>query len=527
MKVILLILDGWGFSSQKEGNALAQADLPTFRYLAQFYPSILLKASGIAVGLPWKEPGNSEVGHLALGSGQVVLHYMPRIQKAIQEGSFFENKALNSAVENVKQNDSLLHLVGLLGSGSVHSYIDHIYGLLELAKRNGVSRNVRLHLFTDGKDSPPQEAKKLLKDLQDTLDSSGLGQIATVIGRDYGMDRDFNWDKTKKAFDLIVKGEGEKTHDILAQIEKYYQQGFSDNQMPPITVVNANGLPYGPVSPSDSVIFFDYREDSARQLTKAFVLPGKVDFHPDVPDNVFFVTFSRYEASFPAYVAFEPPRVIHTLADVLSDSNLTQLHIAETQKYAHATFFFNGMQEKRHLGEDWIIVPSDESVAGDKPEMRMPEITQILLNEIERKHYDFIVANFGAADMMAHSGNFEATIKACESVDKNVAELVKVVERQEQYVLIITADHGHAEGMRDLLSGKILTEHTANDVPLYLVHPKLKKERSALDFFLQKQDEGFLIADVAPTILQILGLSAPFEFNGRSFLPDLKLPPLS
>ncbi len=527
MKVILLILDGWGFSSQKEGNALAQADLPTFRYLAQFYPSILLKASGIAVGLPWKEPGNSEVGHVALGSGQVILHYMPRIQKAIQDGSFFENEALSLAVKNVKQNDSLLHIVGLLGSGLVHSYIDHIYGLLELAKRNGISGHVRLHLFTDGKDSPPQEAKKLLEDLQNELNSLGLGQIATIIGRDYGMDRDFNWGKTKKAFDLIVKGEGEKTQDILAQIEKYYQQGLSDNQIPPTVMVNENGLPYGPVSPSDSVIFFDYREDSARQLTKAFVLPGKVDFRPDVPDNVFFVTFTRYDTSFPAYVAFEPPRVIHTLADVLADRNLSQLHVAETQKYAHATFFFNGMREERHTGEDWIIVPSDDNPIGDKPEMRMPEITQILLNEIEKQHYDFIVANFGAVDIMAHSGNFEATVKACESVDKNVAELVKVIERQEQYILIITADHGHAEGMRDLLSGEILTEHTANDIPLYLVHPKFKKERSALNLFIQKQDEGFLIADVAPTILQILGLPSPSEFNGKSFLPDLKLPPLS
>ena len=524
MKVILLILDGWGVSPQKRGNAIANASLPTFDYVRRFYPSFLLKASGISVGLPWGEPGNSEVGHFALGSGQVILHYMPRILKSIQDGSFFENEALKGAVDQVKRYDSMLHFVGLLGSGSVHSYVEHIYGLLDLAKRNGLSQKVRLHLFTDGKDSPPQEAATMVKNLCETIDASALGKVATFVGRDYGMDRDFNWDKTKKAFDLITKGEGEKTLDPIAQIESYYRQGFSDNQLPPTVIVDKEGLPLGLVSPFDSVVFFDYREDSARQLTKAFVLPDKVDFHPSVPEHLFFVTFSRYDPSFPVYVAFEPPHVANTLADILAFYRKLQLHIAETQKYAHATFFFNGMREERHSNEDWVIIPSYEGNPIDRPEMRMPEITQILVSEIEKETYAFVVANFAAPDIVAHTGNFAATIKACQSVDNNLAELVKAIERQDEYALIVTADHGHAEGMIDLASEKPLTEHTSNDVPLYLIHPALKKERSALDVFTQKQDQGFLLADVAPTILEMLGIPAPHGLNGKSLYFSLRLP---
>lgn len=527
MKVILLILDGWGYSPKKAGNAILQANLPTLTFLEANYPFALLKASGIAVGLPWGEAGNSEAGHLTIGSGRVMLQAMPRIIKSIQDSSFFENPALKKAVQNAKIHHSQLHLMGLLGTGSVHSYIDHLYGLLDLANREGVSSQVRLHLFTDGKDSPPREGARILAHLKLRLDAKNQGEIATLMGRDFAMDRDYNWGRTKSAVNLLVKGEGLKASDEVKAVEAYYEKGLTDSEIPPTVFTREDGIPRGLISPHDSVVFFNYREDSARQLTKAFTLPQRVGFSPEVPAPLLFVTMTEYDKDFPSMVAFKPIPISHSLAQVLSEHEKTQFHAGETQKYAHVTYFFNGMREEKHEGEEWQLIPSfDTQDLVSNPELKTPEITQALIKVLEEGPYDFLVANFANPDLLAHTGNLAATVKGCEAVDRAVKEIYEVVMRsgagQGHITLLISADHGHAETMIDPISGLVLTEHTANDVPFYLIGPQLKKEKSSLEILLSKRESIGILADVAPTVLELFGIPPPLEMTGRSLLNRMR-----
>lgn len=521
MKLILLVLDGWGYSGQKEGNAIAATPLPTFNYIEQFYPSGLLKAAGISVGLPWGEAGNSEVGHLTLGSGRVILQHMPYIIGEIRSKDFFKNEALLKAVNNAKEKGTLLHLVGMVGSGSVHSYIDHLYALLDLAKEQGISDKVRLHLFTDGKDSPPREGVHIISKLKERLEATGQGRIASIIGRDYGMNRDLDWEKTKKAFDVIVKGEGEKTKDEAQTIKQYYEQGYHDNTLPPIVATDEEGNPVGRVSDQDSMIFFDFREDSERQLAKTFALPGEVGFDAK-PPHITFVMFTRYDKNIDAPVAFETPEIVNTFADVLEQNGKKQLHVGEIEKYAHITYFFNGLHKEPHAHETWIPVPTIENTKFlERPEMSTPETTQTILEAVKKGEYDVIVANFANADTIGHLGNFAATQKACQAIDSSVKEIVRVVEEKEDVAFAITADHGHVERMVNERTGEHLTEHTDNEVPFYFVYPKLKRERSALEVMAQRQNNLGLLADVAPTLLELMGLPIPNEMTGKSFLQNL------
>lgn len=525
MKVLLIILDGWGSSFQERGNAIAKAQLPTFDYIQAHYPSCLLKSSGISVGLPWVEPGNSEVGHLTLGSGRVTLQAMPRIIEALRNGSFFTNAAFTKAVENVKTHGSKLHLMGLLGSGSVHSYIDHLYGLLELGSRAGISSQIRLHVFTDGEDSPPQEAAKMLAHVKLRLDETKQAQISSIMGRHFAMDRDYNWDRTERAFNLLVHGQGEKATDEVQAVQAYYAKGISDSEIPPTVFLGEDGNPRGVISPQDSVIFFNYREDSARQLTKSFVLPSKVGFKPDVPPGILFVSMTQYDKEIPCEVAFGPVLLNNTLAQVLAKNNKTQLHVAETHKYAHATYFFNGLKEELYAGEDWQLVSSlENSDFSTSPELKAPEVAEIVKQSIEKNAHDFIVVNFANADVLAHTGNFSATVKGCEVLDRIVKELmdsVAAVSDKETWAILITADHGHAETMMDLVSGTVLTEHTSNDVPLYLISPAFKHDFTALEIYAKKQSAIGMLADVAPTVLELFTIPQPPEMTGKSLISQI------
>jgi len=521
MKMILLILDGWGYSPYREGNAIAKASLPAIRYIESCYPFGLLKASGISVGLPWGESGNSEVGHLTLGSGRAVLQYMPRIVQEIQQGSFFFNSALLAAVKNAKDKKSYLHLVGMVGSGSVHSYIDHLYALLELTSRHGLSWKVRLHLFTDGKDSPPQQAASLLRNLQERLSQTKQGEISTIIGRDYGMDRNFFWENTQKAFNLLVKGEGMKTHDVVATMQEYYEKGISDNAIPPIRACDSKGRAREVICDQDSVIFFNFREDSERQLAKALILPSKAGFEAQPPKDILFVMFTRYEKNLPGLVAFEPPQIHNTLADVLETFSKTQLHIAETEKYAHATYFFNGLREDTHRYEEWSLIPSHQEEDGVEGSEGIAQLQYVLLNAVQGKRFDFIVANFAKADAVGHLGNLDVAIRVCERIDEAIGEVVRLIEKQEDYGCIITSDHGHIERMTDPRTAEIATSHTTNDVPIYFIYPSVKKERGALETLTRKKEGLGLLADIAPTILELMGIPSPPEMTGKSFLPSL------
>lgn len=524
MRVILLILDGWGYSPEGRGNAIAQASLPTLRDIEVHYPFFLLKASGMAVGLPWAESGNSEVGHLSIGSGRVVLQAMPRIIKAIQDGSFFRNEVLLGAVEHAKKHNSQIHLMGLLGSGSVHSYIDHLYALLDLAQEAGLSSRVKLHIFTDGKDSPPREGVQMISHLIMRLEAKKQGEIASIVGREYAMDRDYDWGKTKKTFDLLVNGMGETISDGVKALQAAYAKGLTDTEIPPMVWVrDDDAAPRGVISKNDSVIFFNYREDSARQLTKAFTLPGKVEFMPNTPDNLYFVTMTEYSKDIPARVAFKPLPVDNTLSEVLAQHKKTQLHIAETQKYAHVTYFFNGLKEQKHEGEEWRLISSlDTADYTKKPELKVPEISQIVTQAIEENSYEFILANFANADLLGHTGNIEATIQACQSVDSAIKEILSALSRSSDpnWLFIIGSDHGNAEAMLDPVSGGVLTEHTSNDVIYYFVSPQLRRDFPPLEIMSRKRAAFGMLADVAPTILAFFQIPQPSEMTGRSLFNE-------
>ena len=526
MKVIFIVLDGWGFSLQEQGNAIAKASLPTLDYIQGHYPSCLLKASGISVGLPWGEPGNSEVGHFTLGSGRITLQAMPRIIEAIRDGSFFSNAAFLKAIEHVKQNNSQLHVMGLLGTGSVHSYIDHLYGLLELAARQGISDRVKLHLFMDGDDSPPQEGAKLLAHVNLRLDQTHQGQIASIIGRSFAMDRDHNWAYTQQAYELLTQGKGQRTKDEVKAMEEYYRKGLRDGYIPPTVVTDAQGRPKGLVRDNDSIIFFNYRQDSARQLTKAFVQPDKVEFKPAVPSNLVFVTMTEYEKDLPCEVAFATIVLENMLAQVLADAGKTQIHIAETHKYAHITYFFNGLHEQQHQNEEWqLIVSGDTTEFVSHPALKTPEITQVLTNLIAKNLPDFTLINLGNADVLAHTGNFAATVLGCQIIDEALKEILQALEQNQTFgqdwVLVVSADHGHAEAMLDPVSGVVLTEHTSNDVPFYLISPKFKHDVSALDLLGRRKNALGMLADIAPTILELMAIPQPAQMTSKSLLSEL------
>lgn len=511
MQVILIVLDGWGVAAPGFGNAVTSAETPTLRLIESSYPSCLLQASGIAAGLPWGEPGNSETGHLNLGAGRTVFQHIPRIIASIQDGSFFKNQALRDAAIHVKTYRSSLHLVGLVSSGSVHSYIDHLYALLDFAKREGISK-VFLHIFTDGKDSPPQEAAKFINQLVQRLRVQNLGTVATLIGRVYAMDRNEAWDCTKKAYELLTEGKGEMIEDPATYLTASYEKGLSDQYIEP-----AIQTPQQPIKENDAVVFFNFREDSMRQLTEAFMNPDFNHFPCKKIANLFFVTMTQYEESIPmARVAFPPLKITYPLARILSQVKKRQLHIGESEKYAHITYFFNGLNEKPYPLEERILIPSFGTPHYEQyPEMGALKITEKVAEAIGQ--FDFILINFANADMLGHTGDIQATTKGVETIDRCIGKLME--KRGEETTILITADHGNAEEMFDAKIRAIKTKHTSNPVPFYFVREN-KKGAYEIPLF-QKKPQGIL-ADVAPTILELMGIPIPKEMTGQSLLPFLE-----
>jgi 2,3-bisphosphoglycerate-independent phosphoglycerate mutase len=517
--IVLIVLDGWGIGKNPRVSPIAKAKLPNIDKLNLFYPRTALQASGISVGLPWEEAGNSEVGHITLGAGKVIYQSLPRITLDIQSGGFFKQKTFLEAFQRAKEKNAAVHLMGLMGKGGVHSQADHLYALLELAKEQGAGK-LFLHVFTDGRDSAPTSGVDSLIDLQKKIDAYGVGKIATISGRYFGMDRNNNWDRIEKAYNAITKGEGKQTADPAKYLRDSYAANVFDEFIEPV-VVAENGTPIGTVKENDSVIFFNFREDRARQMTKAFVLPDFSGFKRTLLQNIYFVTMIQYEEGLPVHVAFPPISIRSPLGKILSENNLKQLRISETEKFAHVTYFFNGGSEENYPGEDRIIVPSltVDSFA-NAPEMSAREITAKVISAAKENKYDFILINLANADIVGHTGNEEATIKAVETIDECLGKLIPAI-LVEGGCLLITADHGNAEEIRKALTGEVDTEHSVNPVPCWFVTGENHLEKPSRCSPGEEKVEG-LLSDVAPTILELLDIKKPYDMTGESLLKILK-----
>lgn len=508
--VVLMILDGYGLNDTKEHNAVAEAKTPVMDQLMAEYPFVKGDASGMAVGLPDGQMGNSEVGHLNMGAGRIVYQELTRITKEIQDGTFFENKALLKAVNNCKKNDSALHFFGLLSDGGVHSHNTHLYGLLELAKRNGLEK-VYVHCFLDGRDTPPESGKGYAEDLEAEMAKIGVGKIASVTGRYYAMDRDNNYDRVEKAYIALTKGEGLTAESGPAGIQASYDRGETDEFVKP-TVVMENGAPVATIKDGDSVVFFNFRPDRAREITRSFCDDEFKGFERGKRLDLTYVCFSDYDPTIPnKEVAFEKIAVTNTFGEWLAAKGMKQARIAETEKYAHVTFFFNGGVEKPNEGEDRILVNSPKEVATYdlKPEMSAYEVCDRLCEAITGGKYDMIIINFANPDMVGHTGVEAAAIKAVEAVDSCVGRAVEAVESVDG-VLFICADHGNAEQLVDYQTGEPFTAHTTNQVPFVLVNYDPK-------YTLR---EGGCLADIVPTLIQIMGETQPAEMTGKSLLVE-------
>ena len=502
-----MILDGWGVSPKKQGNAIAQAGTPRYEQLKMDYPHTTLRASGDDVGLPTGQMGNSEVGHLNMGAGRVVYQELTRISLSVKQGDFFTNPVLLEAVKNAKSKGTALHLMGLLSDGGVHSHIDHLYALLDLAKSHGLDK-VYVHAFLDGRDVPPANAEEYIKPLEQKCAALGTGCIATIIGRFYAMDRDKRWERVEKAYHAMVFGDGLKVTTPIDAITQSYARKETDEFVQPTIIIDQGGTPRATVSDGDSVIFFNFRPDRAREITRAFVDDEFQGFtrRAGFP-KVHFVCMTQYDQTIPAPIAFKPQSLANTLGEVLAMNNLTQLRIAETEKYAHVTFFFNGGVEPPNPGEDRLLIPSPKVATYDeKPEMSAYEVTDAVLEQIKADKYDVIILNYANPDMVGHTGVMEAAVKAVEAVDQCLGKVVKAVLDKDG-VVIITADHGNSEQMKDD-EGNPQTAHSTFEVPFILVGNNFKDA---------KVQPGRL-EDVAPTMLKILGIPQPPEMTGKSLI---------
>jgi len=505
-RVALVILDGWGYSSETEGNAIYLADTPNLDRFFQEYPHALLHAAGEAVGLPPGQMGNSEVGHLNIGAGRIVYQELTRISRSIQGGDFFKNPVLIQAMEKARLQGGDLHLIGLVSDGGVHSHIDHLLALLEMAGKRKV-KGTYVHAILDGRDTPPAIARVYLEQLQEHVQKTGIGQIATLCGRYYAMDRDRRWKRMEKAYRAYVYGEGRKANDPLQALEEAYARGETDEFVEPVVIVDANGNPLARIKEQDSVIFFNFRPDRARQLSHA--LTDEVFPHFDRGKNrplPYFVSMTEYENTLPVPVAFPPEYLTATLGEVYSRHGLAQLRVAETEKYAHVTFFLNGGREEPFPGEERILVPSPKVSTYDlQPEMSAPEVARRVVEALSGDHYALIVVNFANADMVGHTGNIQAAIAAVETIDRCLGEIGSAA-MSRGWKMLICGDHGNAEKMQDQ-SGINHTAHTANPVPLLLLGDKEATLRPA-----------GILADLAPTVLDLAGLPCPPEMTGQTML---------
>ena len=506
--VVLMILDGYGLNDKTEGNAVAMAKTPVMDELMSKYPFVRGNASGMAVGLPEGQMGNCEVGHLNMGAGRIVYQELTRITKEIQDGDFFKNEALLKAMENCKKNNSALHTFGLLSDGGVHSHNTHLYGLLEMAKRNGLEK-VYVHCFLDGRDTPPASGKGYVEELEAEMKKIGVGEIATVSGRYYAMDRDKNYDRVKFAYDAMTKGEGGKAQSAAEGVQASYDNGKTDEFVVPF-VVEKNGAPVATIQDKDSVVFFNFRPDRAREITHCFCDDDFTAFDRGNRLDLTFVCFTEYDPLIPNKdVAFHKISVTNTFGEWLAANGMKQARIAETEKYAHVTFFFNGGVEEPNPGEDRILVNSPKDVATYdlKPQMSAYEVCDKLVNAIKSDQYDVIIINFANPDMVGHTGVIPAAVKAVEVVDECVGKAVDAIKEMDG-VLFICADHGNAEQMIDYETGAPFTAHTTNQVPFILVNYE--------DGYGLR--EGGCLADIVPTLIQVMGKEQPKEMTGKSLL---------
>jgi 2,3-bisphosphoglycerate-independent phosphoglycerate mutase len=502
--LILIIIDGWGINPEIEGNAAANAKTQVMDYLVGKYPHSTLEASGEAVGLPPDQMGNSEVGHLNLGSGRVVYQDITRIDKSIKDGDFFSNNVLTRAVEHALTNGTSLHLMGLLSDGGVHSHVEHLFALLKIARNAGLE-NVFVHAFLDGRDVPPRCAEEYIIRTEDLMRTIGTGKIATIGGRYYGMDRDNRWERVQLAYDALVFGKGLTSPDAVSAVRAAYERGENDEFVKPTIILNGN-RPTASIQDNDAVIFFNFRPDRARELTRALTKQDFSGFDRQKESNIHFVCMTEYDETFDLPVAFSPIHIDNTLAEYLSKNNKKQLHIAETEKYAHVTFFLNGGVEKSYKGEDRIMIHSpDVSTYDLKPEMSAYEVTNAVVEKIVSGDYDVIILNYANPDMVGHTGIMDAAVKAVEAVDKCLGKVVRVVMDMGGAALI-TADHGNCEQMIYYKDKSPHTAHTTNKVPLVFV--------SDMDVDLR---DGIL-SDIAPTMLDVLHLDVPPQMTGRSLL---------
>lgn len=540
--VILVVLDGFGIAPPGPGNAVTLANPRNFNSYLYSFPNTTLQVSGEAVGLPAKEVGNTEVGHINMGAGRIVYQDLPRINVSIADGNFYKNQAFLIGLEHLKKTGGKLHLIGLLGEGTVHSSMDHLYALLHFAKENQLL-NVFIHAITDGRDSPPKSAGEIITRLEEKLKQLEIGKIASVLGRYYAMDRDRRWERTEKAYFCLTQGKGSNANSADEAIKNAYSRNITDEFIEP-TVILQNSQPTALIQSGDAVIFYNYRIDRPRQLTKAFVLdnfeqdanksfffdPYAVKYYKShlpheeivIPPfkrgekikNLVFITMTQYEKNLPVNIAFPPTIVSLPIGRILSERGLFQLRMTESEKERFVTYYFNGLRESPFLKEERLIVPSPKVPAYDlKPEMSAYEITDLLIRKIYEERYSFVLVNFANADMVGHTGNIEASIKAVKSLDSCLEKIVQVTLNAGNTVLI-TADHGNVEQKINHLTGQISTEHTANPVPFIAINQELQGKFTRL--------QPGILADIAPTILALLGIPKPTEMTGRDLLEEVK-----
>lgn len=513
--VVLVILDGWGEWDNVIGNAVAQADLPTFDYLNANYPKLLLDASGPSVGLPWGVYGNSEVGHQTIGSGQIIFQYLSVIDSAIQSGELAKKEILIDIIENLIETGKALHLWGLVSDGGVHSHIDHILNILETARDKGLKK-VFVHFISDGRDTNQRVAKGFVKKLEDKMADLGVGQIASLGGRYFAMDRNNNWDRIEKAYKTFI-GQGErKIKDVSTAIDEMYKEDITDEYFEPSVVVGEDGQAIGALENGDALFCFNFRKDRARQMTSVFLRDDFKNFDIQDGPKVEYICMTEYDADLSHNVLFVPQKITTRVAELISKKGLKQLRIAETEKFAHVTYFFNGGVNTPYEGEDRIFVPSKNCKSyADVPEMSAYEVTDKLLEQVEAEKHDFILVNYANSDMVGHTGVLEAGIETCEVVDKCLSKLIEAVLNKNGQ-LIISADHGNIEEMFKVETGAVDTEHSTNPVPCWLVSNDLKQDKPLEPGMFSSAE--CIIADLAPTVLELLDIEAPRKMNGRSLV---------
>ncbi|EOS21895.1 2,3-bisphosphoglycerate-independent phosphoglycerate mutase [Lachnospiraceae bacterium 3-1] len=504
---VLMILDGFGLNEKHEANAVYEANTPNIDGLMKDYPFVRGYASGLSVGLPDGQMGNSEVGHLNMGAGRIVYQELTRISKEIEDGDFFKNEALLKGMKNVKDNNSALHLYGLLSDGGVHSHNTHLYGLLEMARREGIEK-VYVHCFLDGRDTSPTSGKGFMEALESKMQEIGVGQIATVMGRYYVMDRDNRWDRVETAYKALAYGEGKRVANAVEAVGASYAEDVTDEFVVP-TVVEKDGQPVATINDKDSIIFFNFRPDRAREITRTFCMEEFDGFDRGARKDVTYICFTEYDVTIPnKTVAFHKVELANTFGQFLADHGKTQARIAETEKYAHVTFFFNGGVEEPNQGEDRILVNSPKVATYDlKPEMSAYEVCDKLVEAIKSDKYDVIIINFANPDMVGHTGVEAAAIKAVEAVDTCVGKAVAALKEVDG-TMFLCADHGNAEQLVDYDTGESFTAHTINPVPFILINYD--------DSYTLR--EGGCLADIAPTLIEIMGMEQPEEMTGKSLL---------